>query len=143
MKYQGLFTLTKPLAQLMVEGWPVWEKPPDILMPVPLHPRRKKQRGFNQSALLVKHLGKQLGINTNLVDLERVRNTVPQVGLSPKRRQENVRGAFKVGTDSANGKQILLIDDVFTTGATMLAAADALYSAGATSVSAYCLARTI
>ena len=143
MKYQGLFALSKPLAGLMANNWPSWNDTPDLIMPVPLHPRRMKNRGFNQSALLATHLGQELDITVNLTGLERVRNTAPQVGLNPQKRQENVRDAFNADPGTASGKQILLIDDVFTTGATMLAAAKALLVAGATNVSAYCLARTV
>ncbi len=143
MKYEGLFALNKPLAQLMTNAWPIWDDEPDIIIPIPLHPRRKKERGFNQSALLAIHLGQQLNITVNIKDLERTKNTAPQVGLSPEKRQENVRDAFCTKPGAVSDRKILLVDDVFTTGATMLAAAKALLSAGATDVSAYCLARTI
>lgn len=142
MKYKGLFALCKPLAQFMASSWPVWHNAPDLMMPVPLHPRRKKQRGFNQSALLAAHLGQQVGIEVNHKGLERIRNTSPQVGLTPHERQENVRDAFYADPALVTDKEVLLIDDVFTTGATMLSATKALINAGATGVSAYCLART-
>ena len=143
MKYSGYFALAKPLAQFMGAKWPEWDIEPDLIMPVPLHPRRKKRRGFNQSALLAIQLGQQLNLAISINGLKRIKNTLPQVGLSPEKRQENVHGAFVAASEVASGKQILLIDDVFTTGATMLAAAEELYSKGAKSVSAYCLARTV
>jgi len=143
MKYDGLFALTKPLAQLMARTWPEWEYTPDIIVPIPLHKRRAKQRGFNQSALLAFHLGQQVDISVDPKGLERVRHTAPQVNLKPEQRLENVRGAFAADSQQVNGKQILLVDDVYTTGATMSAATDALLGSGAAGVSAYCLARTV
>lgn len=143
MKYSGLYALTKPLAQIMVAAWPDWESPPELILPVPLHPQRRKKRGFNQSELLATYLSQGLNFEVNSSCLIRVKNTIPQVGLSPEKRRENVKDAFKSDPEFVFGKKILLIDDVFTTGATMLAAADALIAAGAASVSAYCLARTV
>jgi ComF family protein len=143
MKYDGFFALAKPLAQIMVRAWPDWEQFPDVILPIPLHPRRQRQRGFNQSALLAVHVGRQLTIPVNQKAMKRVRYTNPQTGLSPEDRLENVRGAFSADSHQVDSKQILLIDDVFTTGATMSAAADALLAAGAAGVSAYCLARTV
>ncbi len=127
----------------MVNSWPDWEYPPDLIMPVPLHSRRLKQRGFNQSALLAAYLGESLGIEVNSKDLVRVKNTKPQVGLNPEQRQENVRNAFQAQDEIVKNKHVLLIDDVLTTGATMLAANISLQIAGAKTVSAYCLARAV
>jgi len=143
MKYDGYFALAQPMAQIMARAWPDWEHFPDVILPIPLHPRRQRQRGFNQSALLAVHLGRLLNIPVNQKGMERVRHTNPQIGLSPKDRLENVRGAFLADSREVNSKQILLIDDVYTTGATMSAAADALLAAGAAGISAYCLARTV
>ncbi|MDX1415885.1 MAG: ComF family protein [Candidatus Promineifilaceae bacterium] len=143
LKYKGLFALSKPLAQLMIDSWPIWDEAPELLIPVPLHPQRKKQRGFNQSELLVNYLGQKRDIPVALHALQRVKKTAPQVGLSPRERQENVRDAFLADPNAVAGKQILLIDDVYTTGSTMMAAAKALLSARAIAVSAYCLAGTV
>ena len=143
MKYGGLFALAKPLAQIMAGAWPEWEHKPDAILPIPLHRRRQRRRGFNQSALLAVHLGRQLDIPVNQQAMKRVRHTNPQTGLSPKDRLENVRGAFLADSRLVDNKQILLIDDVYTTGATMSAAAGALLASGAAGVSAFCLARTV
>ncbi len=143
MKYDGFFALAKPLAHIMAAAWPNWEPYPEIIVPVPLHKRRQRQRGFNQSALLASHLGQQMGIPVNEEAIRRVKNTIPQIGLNPNERLENVHDAFQAHSQQVMNKQILLIDDVFTTGATMLAAAGSLLTSGAAGVSAYCLARTV
>jgi len=111
----------------------------DLLLPVPLHPRRLKARGFNQALLLAqvfkdKPLGREV--------LIRERHTVPQVGLNPKERRDNVRGAFAVPqTAAVKGKKILLIDDLYTTGATARECARVLSRAGAARVEVLTVAR--
>ena len=139
-KYEGYFALGEPLAGLMIAAWPCWSPLPDLILPIPLHARRRRRRGYNQSELLARPLGRALGIPVDTTSLRRTRHTVPQVGLGPDERQANVRGAFEAGGGVA-GRHVLLIDDVLTTGATMAAAAEALLAAGATGVAAYCLAR--
>ena len=139
-KYEGCFALAEPLARCLSAAWPAWVQPPDLIIPIPLHPRRKRRRGYNQSELLAAPLARDLGLPMNPRGLRRVRHTAPQVGLGPEERHDNVRGAF-AADDSFTGRRVLLIDDVLTTGATMRAAAEALLAAGAASVSAYCLAR--
>ena len=143
MKYSGLFALAKPLAQIMAASWPAWEPYPDTIVPIPLHKRRQRRRGFNQSALLALHLGQLTGIPVVEQAVNRVKHTVPQIGLSPIERLENVRDAFTADSHQVTNKHVLLIDDVYTTGATMSAAADALLASRAATVSAYCLARTV
>lgn len=139
-KYEGYFALAEPLAALMIDGWPVWEQPPDLILPVPLHPRRQRRRGYNQSELLARPLSHALDIALDTSALRRTRHTVPQVGLGPEERHDNVRGAFSAAA-GVRDRHVLLIDDVLTTGATMRSAAEALLVAGAATVSAYCLAR--
>ncbi len=139
-KYEGCFALATPLAGSLIAAWPAWEQPPDLIIPIPLHPRRKRRRGYNQSELLAAPLARALGLPLNPRGLQRVRHTAPQVGLGPEERHDNVHGAF-VAANEVYQQRVLLIDDVLTTGATMRAAAEALLAAGAASVSAYCLAR--
>ena len=141
MKYEGYFALAEPLARILAGGWPVWSTPPELVVPIPLHPRRRRQRGFNQSELLARSLAQAKGIAVNSAALQRTRNTVPQVGLGPEERKSNVQGAFSAEPESVRDRHVLLVDDVLTTGATMSAAAGALLAAGASRVSAYCLAR--
>lgn len=111
----------------------------DMVAPVPLHPTRLKQRGFNQSLLLAQAypeatLAREL--------LTRVRHTPPQTGLNPKERRDNVKGAFAVPRlEMAAGKKILVIDDVFTTGATVKECARVLLKAGAHQVNILTIAR--
>jgi ComF family protein len=139
-KYQGYFALAQPLAHLMLSAWPGWQHPVDVVVPVPLHAARQRERGYNQSELLAQVLGRDLKWQIELAALKRVRRTRPQVGLNSVERQANVRGAFVTEPNLVEGRRILLIDDVHTTGATLGAAADVLLAAGAKSVSAYCLA---
>ena len=141
LKYKGMFGLAEPLAELMVEAWLQWETAVDLVIPIPLHTRRQKERNYNQAELLANHFSQKVHLPLNTKTLQRIRQTKPQVGLNALQRLENVQEAFHVeGTDAVN-KDILLVDDVCTTGATLTAAANALLSAGAKSVSAYCLAR--
>lgn len=101
----------------------------DIVVPVPLHWRRRRWRGFDQAALLARPVASALGVPARLRGLRRVRNTVSQVDLPQTARRENVQGAFecwKLGSPA----RVLLIDDVRTTGATLDAAAGALHAAG-------------
>lgn len=143
LKYDGLFSLAMPLGTLLVVHWPEWAQTPDLIVPIPLHARRQRARGFNQSYLLAKQLGPSVGIEVNDGVLQRVRHTKPQVGLTPTQRKNNVWDAFSAEAESVGGKHVLLLDDVFTTGATMTSAANTLLTAGAESVSAYCLARVV
>ena len=113
----------------------------DALVPVPMHPVRKRLRGYNQSERLARVVARDLGLPLQVHWLVRPRPTRPQVGLSGPSRQTNLRGAFAV-PNSANvaGKTLLLIDDVTTTGATLNECAGALKDAGAQAVFALTLA---
>lgn len=139
-KYEGYFGLAQPLGELMLASWPRWQEPVELVVPVPLHAARQRERGYNQSELLARILARHLGWQVETAALKRIRRTRPQVGLKTAERQANVRGAFIAEPGLVTGKQILLIDDVRTTGSTLAAAADILLAAGAKSVSAFCLA---
>lgn len=140
MKYEGYHALARPLAGLMTQAWQRIPQHVDLVIPIPLHPDRRRERGYNQSELLVRLLQSELDWDCDFKLLRRIRHTRPQVGLSPLDRRANVQGAFAVEANRVTGKRILLVDDVFTTGATLTAAADELLAAGASSVSAFCLA---
>lgn len=116
-----------------------------IVVPVPLHPWRRYRRGYNQSELLARELGRLLDVPM-MNALTRVRHTTPQVELRKKQRRDNVRGAFALHEDVArceNKGSVLLIDDVCTTGATLGECARVLKSAGFAPIYALTLARQL
>jgi len=116
----------------------------DVVVPVPLHRRRLAQRGYNQSALLAHHVGRELRAPVVTGALVRAIDTLPQVELPREARRENVRGAFRVVRGGRFvGKTIALVDDVSTTGATLAACSAALIEAGARQVTRVVLARTV
>jgi ComF family protein len=132
LKYRGGRHLVAPLAELVA---PIVPGGVDVLVPVPLHESRLRQRGFNQSELLAREIGRRTRRPVLVGALERVRETPSQTGLTPAQRVENVRGAF-AAVDRLDGRHVLLVDDVCTTGATLYASARALKRAGAASVQA-------
>ena len=118
---------------------------PDVLIPVPLHPFRLWRRGYNQAGLLAAALGRRLDRPVRHDALIRRRATIRQAGLTPAGRRDNVTGAFRVRQQAfaVKGKSVLLVDDVFTTGATLEACAGVLKRAGARRVCAVTLARVM
>ena len=141
LKYEGLRKLAEPLADLLAAGWPYFAATIDVIVPVPLHVARLRQRGYNQALLLAKELGNRLGLPLETTCLKRSVDTRSQVGLSPAERWENVRDAFDCAADALRGVSVLLIDDVYTTGATLEACAWALLQAGVGEVWALTLVR--
>jgi len=118
--------------------------PGEILVPVPLHRRRLKERGYNQSVLLARELGRLLNLSVLESSLVRQQNTPPQARTtSAEERRRNVAGAFICVDHRLKGEKVILIDDVATTGATIEAAAEALRNVGTSSVWALTLAREI
>jgi competence protein ComFC len=116
----------------------------DIIVPVPLHRLRKRKRGYNQSEILAKMAADMLGIPVRADILTKVRNTPPQSGLTKTERNRNLKGSFAVADMSAlKGKSVLLVDDVTTTGTTLEECARVLTASGASSISAFTLARVI
>lgn len=142
-KYRGKLTLGKPLARAMIEALPALPAL-DVIIPVPLHPQRLREREYNQSLLLANRLSRQTGIPLLLACLLRIRPTVPQTSLSKKERLTNLRGAFSVPRPAhIQGKRILLVDDVFTTGTTLNECAKTLRRAGSSHVYGLTLARML
>jgi len=116
----------------------------DIVIPVPLHVRRLRERGFNQSLLLARTVATACGIPVDFLSLRRVRDTPPQTLMGRKERQANIRGAFAVvRRDRLRDRQVLLIDDVYTTGSTLAECARALLDGGAARVGVLTLARAV
>ncbi len=144
LKYQNLKALATPLAQLLKGYLDTAPLPGEVLVPVPLHPRRLRERGYNQSSLLARELGKLSGLRVVEGSLHRLRNTPSQAkAASVAVRRSNVGGAFACRDHHLQQTPVLLIDDVCTTGATLDACAIALKTAGATSVWSLTLAREV
>jgi ComF family protein len=144
MKYQRVYGLVQPLAALLeTQFWFHWgSNMPEALVPVPLHRSRLWQREFDQACALARCLSQGTGVPLWADVLVRHRRTVSQVGLSAAQRRRNVQGAFTVQDPlRCRGKTLLLIDDVYTTGATARECAYLLRQAGAVYVGIYALAR--
>jgi competence protein ComFC len=144
-KYGGKEYLAKSLGRLLAIFAAEQLRGTDglLVMPVPLHPKRLRQRGFNQSLLLAKHVATQLNAELDFLSLRRIRYTQPQTGLKKDQRRKNVRKAFGL-TDpkGVKGRTVILVDDVATTGNTLNECARLLRKAGAENVYCTVLART-
>ncbi|MBI4209282.1 MAG: ComF family protein [Deltaproteobacteria bacterium] len=115
----------------------------DVVVPIPLHPHRLRERRFNPAQLLARAISRGLNVPCDPHSLQRVRETLPQVELPRRQRLQNVKGAFKVASKGCfRGRRVLLIDDVWTTGATSQACARAIRQGGAVSVDVLTLARS-
>lgn len=146
LKYGDRPELARFCARLMAgAGHELWEGAP-ILVPVPLHPARHRQRRYNQSAELARAIGSIVGLEVDPLLVRRIRKTRQQVGLSEDGRQRNVAGAFAVHPDMlarSRGRRIVLVDDVYTTGATTKTVTRTLLRAGAESVDVISFARVV
>lgn len=143
-KYRNLRALAPRLAQLLHEYIVEYSLPVSVLVPVPLHNKRIRERGYNQSSLLAKELGRLAGLTVNDNCLVRNIYNLPQAKTSNvEERRHNVRGAFICRSDALKDMDILLIDDVATSGATLNACASVLKATGARSVRGLTLAREI
>jgi len=144
LKYQNLRAIAAPLALFLADYLASNPVPGEVLVPVPLHPKRLRERGYNQSELLAKELSKFTQLLLVADCLTRERPSPPQVRAATlEERQSNVKGAFNCFDDRLRGKPVLLIDDVSTSGATLNACAAALKAHGALSVWGLTLAREI
>ncbi len=145
-KYDMRHYLHAPLARWMVEFMHrhIDVESLDGIVPVPLHWRRFQYRGFNQATALARPIAREFSLPVITRVLRRWRHTVPQVDLEPDERLKSIRGAFRVRrAERIEGKRLLLVDDVYTTGATMNECARVLKAAGAASVIAFTLTRPI
>jgi ComF family protein len=138
LKYRGRSDLAGRLGRAMMDRVP---HEVDLVVPVPLHPSRAAERGFNQAALLARPIARALHVPMGARVLERIRDTPRQAVLDRPNRLVNVRSAFRCREPgSAAGKRILLVDDVRTTGATITACSEALAGAGARAILPWVLA---
>lgn len=125
-------------AALLYGGW-IARKHIEVIVPVPMYPKKKRRRGYNQAEVFARALGRELGIPVESGLLKRIRNTVPQKELSDAQRQKNLKNAFQLVPDVVKYSHILLVDDIYTTGSTMDEAAKALLSGGAERVCYVCI----
>ena len=141
LKYGNIRALAPTLGGLLADYLESLRFEADVISPVPLHPRRERSRGYNQSNLLAREVSRRTQIPMADDRLLRSMDTPPQVAMSGREeRRQNIEGAFECTRD-ASGLRVLLIDDVVTTGSTMSACASALKDAGAESVFGLALAR--
>jgi ComF family protein len=143
-KYKNLRSLDEPLALLLKDYFYHYPLPVEVVVPVPLHPQRMRERGYNQSELLARKFAALFHFPLNATALRRTGYIKPQVKTeSLGERRQNVQGCFSCKSAELAGKQVLLIDDVATSGATLDACALALKSGGANQVYALTAAREI
>jgi len=141
LKYKRRGSLAEVLAERMLTHLHLPDHDFEMLVPVPLHPARLAERGFNQAAMLASPLGAGWQVPVLPEALSRIRSTRSQIDLGLEERRANVSGAFRGSEEIVSGRSILLVDDVYTTGATLGACALALRHAGASEVAAVTLAR--
>ena len=142
-KFGGRRALAAPLGDLLAELGPALPLPAvDLIVPVPLHPRRERERGFNQSWLLARRVAAAWRVTARVDALTRRVATAPQTALGADARRVNVAGAFRVRRpELVAGRHVLLVDDIMTNGATAGACARALREAGAATVGVVTVAR--
>ncbi|MCE2594746.1 ComF family protein [Motilimonas cestriensis] len=148
LKYQKQTTYSCVLGQLMAErihthaAESVTINLPQALIPVPLHPRKERQRGFNQAQLIAEHCAKTLAIPWHSHWVKRVKNTTSQTQLNIKQRKRNMHQAFKVAALPAQLDHVAIIDDIVTTGATINSLCKGLQKAGVKQIEIWCICRT-
>jgi ComF family protein len=146
LKYYDRLELAEPMGRWMARAGAEILAEADILAPIPLHRLRLAARRFNQSAALARIVSRETGVPLETMALMRVKATTPQVGLSRAQRAANLSGAFHADSERAAalvGRNVVLVDDVLTTGATANAAARALLKAGAAQVDLLVFARAV
>lgn len=141
MKYGGQLALAHAFAHKLAERIDRGNLP-DCVIPMPLHPAKLRERGYNQSLLLARPIARRFGLELLPHACERVRDTPPQSGLPWKKRRKNMRNAFRCEMD-LSGKRVALVDDVLTTGASLNALAEAVGQCGAAGIEAWVVARTL
>lgn len=139
LKYGAELACADALGELLADAAADWPRP-DLLVPMPLHPARLRERGFNQALELARPLARRLGVPLEAALCRRLRDTPAQANLDRAGRRRNVRGAFACDARLA-GRHVAVVDDVLTSGATLDALARALKKAGVARVSAWVAAR--
>jgi ComF family protein len=145
-KYEGVLPLRRVLGDLLLPVLKAMrrEHPVDVLVPIPLHIRRLRERGYNQALILVRELNKRTGIPYQERALAKIKDTPMQISLKKRERGKNLKGVFEVKDPEAiQGKAVVLVDDVYTTGATVNECARTLLKAGAKQVAALTVARAL
>ncbi len=140
-KYEGSPGLDALMGDWMAKAWSQAGHPVDAIVPVPLHRRRRGERGYNQSELLARRVGVACNLPIWPNALKRVRYTTQQAKLDVAARQKNLADAFRADEGQVRGKCVVLVDDVFTTGATLRECAKALLESGVYDVCALTLTR--
>jgi ComF family protein len=143
LKYRRNIGLGESFAAEMAKFFRTLQWSVDIFIPVPLGKKRLKERGYNQVALVARPLAYEIGVEYSARALWKARETLSQVGLSVSKRRENVHNAYHADPKVVKHKSVVLMDDVATTGSTILSCTDALLSAGAKDVYAITIARAL
>lgn len=145
-KYKGKITTGEVLGKIMADyAYPDFSVADySLIVPVPLHPKRLRERGFNQAVILAREISKRFSVPLDFLTLRRHVFTEPQVNLGKDQRMANIRGAFVVKDGKKiQGQKIILVDDVYTTGSTVKECAGALMAHGAAEVAVLTLARAV
>ncbi|MBN1545156.1 MAG: ComF family protein [Syntrophaceae bacterium] len=146
LKYGRDITLAESLGQTMADfSYPLFDiRNYEVIMPVPLHVRRLRERRFNQSLLMARTIAKRHRLKLDYLSLTRTRDTAPQVSFGRQQRELNVKGVFTVvDPKRVKGKRIVIVDDVLTTGSTTRECARSLKRSGAAAVAVLTLCRTL
>lgn len=141
LKYHSQLAIAPLLGHSLVHAAAAHPQP-DCLIPMPLHPARIRERGFNHATEIARVAAKQLGLPIDTQSCQRIRDTPPQMSLKHDARRRNVRGAFTC-SNAVEGKHIALVDDVMTTGTSLDELAATLKRAGAREVTCWVVARTL
>lgn len=146
MKFQHALTNARLLGELLAEkiqqDWYREKSLPDVIIPIPLHKKRLRERGFNQALEIARFTAKKLHLPIDASSSLRTKPTLAQTTLSAKERQKNLRGAFLI-KENFRYQKVAVIDDVITTGHTMMAFCQALKNQGAAQIDVWCCARAI
>lgn len=140
-KFGDALHLARTFAELLEYAYPMHEAQPELFLPVPLHPKRMRERGFNQSIQIAKILKQNMGIPYDWRAIERLKYTEPQHLLSQQKRKVNLKEVFHI-TRPIHASHVAIIDDVITTGETSKVLADLLRQSGVPQVSIWAVAQT-